>query len=248
VIGATLHAMSDADGLLDRRAALRLFGGAGLVALATACSGSSSRTNGRQSRTTNAAVTPTTTAAPAAHQGCVLAPEMTDGPFYLDLNNLRSNIVDGRPGMPLAVALTVTHASTCAPVSGAAIDIWHADAGGTYSGLGSGSGRTFLRGTQLTGPDGMARFQTIYPGWYSGRAVHIHVKVHTGGQTVHTGQLFFDESVTSTVYQRPPYASRRGPDVRNADDSIYRDGGAQSTLSPRVSTGGYAAAMTLAIR
>ena len=241
--------MSDADGLLDRRTALRLLGGVGLGALVTACGGSSSRMNVRPSRTAKVgAATPSTAITSTGQTACVLAPEMTDGPFYLDLKNLRSDIVDGRPGVPLALALIVSHASTCAPISGAAVDIWHADAGGVYSGFGNGSGRTFLRGTQLTGADGTARFQTIYPGWYSGRAVHIHVKVHTGGQVVHTGQLFFEDALTTGVFQRSPYSSRGAPDTRNANDSIYRDGGAQSTLSPSVSGAGYAATMTLGVR
>jgi protocatechuate 3,4-dioxygenase beta subunit len=173
---------------------------------------------------------------------------MTDGPFYLDLNDVRSDLVDGRPGVPLTLALIVAHASICTPVSGAAVDIWHADAGGVYSGFGNGSGRTFLRGTQLTGADGTARFQTIYPGWYSGRAVHIHVKVHTGGQVVHTGQLFFEDALTSSVFRRSPYSSRGAPDTRNADDSIYRDGGTQSTLSPLVAGPGFVATTTLGVR
>jgi protocatechuate 3,4-dioxygenase beta subunit len=242
-------AMSDADGFLDRRTALRLLGGVGLGALVTACGSSSSRMSVRPSRTTNAGpATPSTAITSTGQTACVLAPEMTDGPFYLDLKNLRSDIVDGRPGAPLALALTVSHASTCAPISGASVDIWHADAGGVYSGFGNGSGRTFLRGTQLTGTDGTTRFQTIYPGWYSGRAVHIHVKVHTGGQVVHTGQLFFEDALTSSVFQLDPYSSRGAPDTRNANDSIYRDGGAQSTLSPSVSGAGYAATMTLGMR
>jgi protocatechuate 3,4-dioxygenase beta subunit len=173
---------------------------------------------------------------------------MTEGPFYLDLKNLRSHIVDGRPGIPLALALTVARASTCAPLGGAAVDIWHADAGGVYSGFGRGTGRSFLRGSQIADSDGMARFQTIYPGWYTGRAVHIHIKVHTGGQVIHTGQLFFEDAFTSSVYKRNPYSSRGAPDTRNANDSIYRDGGAQSTLLPTVSSGGYTATMTVGIR
>ena len=248
-IGATLLPMSDADGVLDRRTALRLLGGVGLGALVTACGGSSMRTSSQRSRATGAgAATPSTAVPSAGPAACVLAPEMTDGPFYLDLKNLRSDVVDGRPGVPLTLALIVSHASTCAPISGAAVDIWHADAGGVYSGFGNGSGRTFLRGAQLTGADGTARFQTIYPGWYSGRAVHIHVKVHTGGQVVHTGQLFFADALTTKVYQQNPYSSRGTPDTRNANDSIFQAGGAQSMLSPTISGNGYAATMTLGVR
>lgn len=241
--------MSGPDGILDRRTALRLLGGVSLGALVTACGGSSSRTTAPRSTTTGPGVTSSSAPAPLAGQpACILAPEMTEGPFYLDLHNQRSDIVDGRPGAPLALALIVAHASKCAPVTGAVVDIWHADAGGEYSGFGPGKGSTFLRGSQLTAADGAVRFETIYPGWYAGRAVHIHVKVHTGHQVVHTGQLFFADAFTSSVYQRAPYSSRGAPDTPNANDSIYQDGGAQSTLSPIASGGGYAATMTVGIR
>ena len=143
---------------------------------------------------------------------CVLAPEMTEGPFYLDINKVRSDITEGRPGAPLGLALTVVDASTCAPVSGAAVDIWHTDASGDYSGVNGNSG-TFMRGTQVSGSDGVVTFKTLYPGWYTGRAVHIHVKVHAGGNVVHTGQLFFPDAFTSSVYKRSPYSSRPGPDL-----------------------------------
>src|SRR4051794_7914612 len=108
---------------------------------------------------------------------CVLTPEQTEGPFYIPGERVRRNIAEGRPGAHLRLRLQVVSASTCKPIKGAAVDIWHCDALGAYS---SGS-RTFMRGIQRTGAKGIATFDTVYPGWYQGRAVHIHVKVHLGG-------------------------------------------------------------------
>jgi protocatechuate 3,4-dioxygenase beta subunit len=124
---------------------------------------------------------------------CVLTPEMTEGPYYLDGGKVRRDIREGRPGVPLVLRTMVVDASTCRPVKGAAVDVWHCDAGGTYSGFAQegAAGRTFLRGIQRTDVTGLARFTTVYPGWYEGRTVHIHVQVHIGGSVVHTGQLFF---------------------------------------------------------
>lgn len=163
---------------------------------------------------------------------CVLTPEMTEGPYYIEGRRVRRDITDGRPGTPLLLRTTVVDASTCRPIKRAAVDIWHADAGGVYSGFGQGaSSRTFMRGVQRTNAKGLAVFETVYPGWYPGRAVHIHVKVYLGGNVVHTGQFFFPEAVTDAVYENPPYSSRPGPDMRNAQDSIFVNGGRRSMLA-----------------
>src|SRR2546426_160359 len=157
---------------------------------------------------------------------CVLAPEQTEGPYYISNEKVRRNITEGKPGTPLTLRLAVLDASTCRPIKGAAVDIWHADASGVYSGFGQGSGnRTFLRGIQRTDAKGIAVFQTIYPGWYMGRTVHIHVKVHLGGRVVHTGQLFFADSLTDSVYKKTPYSRRPNRSTRNANDSIFVNGG-----------------------
>src|SRR5216117_1087208 len=108
---------------------------------------------------------------------CVLTPEQTEGPYYIPNEKLRRNIAEGKPGTPLTLRAKVVDASSCKPIKGAAVDIWHADAGGIYSGFGQGSGnRTFMRGIQRTDAKGIAVLQTVYPGWYTGRTVHIHVK------------------------------------------------------------------------
>ena len=179
---------------------------------------------------------------------CVLTPELTEGPYYIAGEKLRRNITEGKPGAPLTLELAVVDASTCRPIRGAAVDIWHADASGVYSGFGAGSGnRTFLRGIQRTDAAGVASFETVYPGWYPGRSVHIHVKVHVGGNVVHTGQLFFADPVTDAVYRRSPYSRRPNRSTRNANDSIYVNGGSRSVLAVRRSATGYTGAITMGV-
>jgi protocatechuate 3,4-dioxygenase beta subunit len=141
---------------------------------------------------------------------CILTPEQTEGPYYIANEKVRRNITEGRPGTPLTLRLSVVDAKTCRPIKGAAVDIWHCDASGTYSGFGAGrSSRTFMRGIQRTNANGVATFRTVYPGWYQGRTVHIHVKVHVRGNVVHTGQLYFPDRLTDAVYRKAPYSSRR---------------------------------------
>ena len=179
---------------------------------------------------------------------CVLTPEQTEGPYYIPNERVRRNITDGKPGTPLVVRTIVVDASTCRPIKGAAVDIWHADASGVYSGFGAGAAnRTFLRGVQRTDARGLARFRTIYPGWYPGRTVHIHVKVHLGGNVVHTGQLYFPDALTNAVYRRKPYSRRPHRDTRNATDAVYRNGGTRSMLSVRKRGSGYVASITMAV-
>ena len=180
---------------------------------------------------------------------CVLTPEQTEGPYYIANEALRRNITDGRPGTPLLLRAFVVNASTCKPIKGAAVDIWHADAGGVYSGFGQGAAnRTFMRGIQRTNAKGLALFRTVYPGWYQGRTVHIHVKVHLGGNVLHTGQLYFPDTVTDAVYRRAPYTARPNRDVRNAADSIYRNGGKRSQVSvTKNSAGLYVASIVMGV-
>ena len=179
---------------------------------------------------------------------CVLTPEQTEGPYYIPNERVRRNITEGRPGAPLELRLRVVDASTCKPIKGAAVDVWHADALGVYSGFGSGAGnRTFMRGIQRTDANGLARFRTVYPGWYRGRTVHIHVKVHIGGNVVHTGQVYFPDSWTDRVFRRRPYSRRPNRDTRNATDLVFRNGGRRSLLSLRKSAGLYVGAITMGV-
>ena len=123
---------------------------------------------------------------------CVLTPELTEGPFYVAGEKIRRDVSEGKPGTPLLLNLRVLAASTCRVVRNASVEIWHCDAGGVYSGAVAGnSGTNFLRGMQKTNRLGIATFKTIYPGWYQGRAVHIHVKVHIGATSSTPGSCSF---------------------------------------------------------
>ena len=104
-----------------------------------------------------------------------------------------------------------------------------------------------MRGIQPTDADGRATFVTVYPGWYQGRTVHIHVKVHVGGNVVHTGQLFFNDALTDAVYRAKPYSNRPNRDTRNADDSIFVNGGKRSMLVVKRSGKGYAGSITMGV-
>src|SRR5262245_3879060 len=107
---------------------------------------------------------------------CVLAPEQTEGPYYVEDAAVRRNVTEGKPGIPLSLRLTVVNASNCRAIKGALVEIWHCDAEGVYSGVSQQGTENdlFLRGVQRTGAKGLASFRTIYPGWYPGRTVHIH--------------------------------------------------------------------------
>jgi protocatechuate 3,4-dioxygenase beta subunit len=238
------------QGRIGRRALLKL-GGLGLSALATSA------------WTSRSSVARLASGSPSRAVSCVLTPEQTEGPYYIPRERVRKNIVEHRPGTPLTLRLTVVDAATCRPLKGAAVDIWHCDAEGLYSGFESASvggapggttgptdKDTFLRGIQRTDARGYCEFQTIYPGWYRGRTTHIHVKVHVGGTVVHTGQLYLPDNLTDRVYQTGPYKARAAArDTRNSDDGIYRNGGPQSMLTTkRASHGGYSGTITLGVR
>ncbi len=161
---------------------------------------------------------------------CTVYPRETEGPFYLDLGLLRRDVTEGKPGAPLALSIQVIAAGTCAPIRDVAVDIWHCDAGGLYSGfpgqLGGidTTGQTFLRGTQVTDNDGHVQFDTIYPGWYPGRTTHIHFKVRFTTREA-TSQLYFPEATTSDVYGISPYSSRGPKDTSNDTDATAHAGG-----------------------
>jgi len=204
----------------------------------------------------DAAVTPDGTLPfPDGGGACTLYPQSTEGPYYLDDDLVRRDITEGRPGAATTVLIRVVSAGDCAPLANAAVDIWQCDADGVYSGypgqLGGldTTGQTFLRGTQLTDADGVAQFETIFPGWYPGRTVHIHTMVHLGGNVVHTGQLYFTEKATRAVYAKAPYRSRAsGRDTTNANDSIYRNGGSKSVVRmSRQASGAYTGTITMGV-
>src|SRR6266480_3370770 len=201
------------------------------------------------------------TAATAA-RACRLTPEVTEGPFYVALEKIRRDITEGRPGVPLTLKIRVIDVKRCAPIHSAAVDVWHCDAGGLYSDEFSNgtSGQTYLRGVQLTNKKGFATSETIYPGHYTGRATHIHLKIHIGGKArggtlrgghvSHTGQLFFAESANSSVYALAPYSSDTAPRTLNSVDSIYSQAGAsRAEVNLKGSAGsGFVGTIVLGVR
>ncbi len=234
------------DDALSRRRALARFGGLAAVALGAGTLGARELLDADDAEAAGAG--------PAAVASglvtCVLAPEQTEGPYYVDGAALRRNVTEGKPGVALTLRLTVVSASNCKPIKGAAVEIWHCDAAGVYSGTsaqGTESER-FLRGVQRTDPKGLAIFRTIYPGWYQGRTVHVHTMVHIGGNVVHTGQLYFADVVTDAVYTRSPYDRRPGRDPRNSGDSIYRNGGKRSTLKLVKNGSAYTGSITMGVQ
>jgi protocatechuate 3,4-dioxygenase beta subunit len=201
---------------------------------------------------TAAAAPIATEAAAAAVPACVVRPEVTEGPYYLDLNLLRSDVrADSatgavREGAPLLLTFNVSQVSggACAPLQGATVDIWHCDAEGAYSGVGGAASQDWLRGSQVTDANGVATFTTLYPGWYPGRAVHIHFKLYPSERTVFTSQLFFDDAFTAQVYAQEPYAARGLPDRPNSADGIYES--ALQMVATAADTG-YAASFDIGV-
>jgi protocatechuate 3,4-dioxygenase beta subunit len=230
-----------------------LAGGAALVgAVLAGCAGSDDDGGGAEAEggttTSTTAATETTEATGAGEAAaltaddfaslgtCRLTPEQTEGPFYLDVGLERRDITEGVAGHPLRLGVRVVDAD-CNPVPGAVVDVWHADTAGDYSAFRdrsgddeAGEGTTFLRGSQVAGDEGIVEFATVYPGWYPGRAVHIHTKVRLDDAAVLTTQLYFAEDVTDEVYTEDPYAGRGTRDTRNEDDAIAGDPAANGNL------------------
>lgn len=236
----------------SRRSVLTALGGVGAASL-TAVLGACSDTSRKASTTGGTGGTASTAA-------CVLAPEETTGPYYLDYDLVRSNITEGKMGIPVQLDLTMVDATnSCRPLRDIAIHLWQCDASGHYSGYTQYSissrppvdrqnhaeptdNQKFLRGIQVSNADGKVNFTTIYPGWYGGRAMHIHLRAVadatvksssvTGGHVSHTGQLYFPEQFNDQIAAQDPYKANRTPRMRNKDDAIYnQQGGAQSMLT-----------------
>jgi protocatechuate 3,4-dioxygenase beta subunit len=175
---------------------------------------------GRRRMLTAASACALTLALPRAFAqsaSCTVTPDSGEGPFYFDPMLVRSDVTSGRPGVPLAVAFQITRARDCAPLPGARLDLWQADALGLYSGyerqdgvggisIAPAVGATFLRGTQIADADGWVRFKTVYPSWYGGRTPHIHFKVFLEARERLAGQAFFDDTVNAEIFEKQdPY-------------------------------------------
>ena len=212
--------------------------------------------------TTTALSGSTTSALPVGNPSCVLTAALTEGPFFVDekLNraDIRTDPVTGAvsAGIPLALTFNVSRVANnaCTPLTGAYLDVWHCDAGGVYSDV-SGSSQKFLRGYQITDANGVAKFTSIYPGWYRGRAVHIHfmLRLYAGTTKSYefTSQFFFDDALTDSVYTLSPYASRGARDRRNSNDGIYNSLSATEktglTLQTSKTPSGYAGVISLGV-
>lgn len=194
--------------------------------------------------------TPTATVTPE-QMSCVLTPQQTLGPFFIDVGLVRSDVREDRAGTPLRLALQLVDADGCAPIRDAVVNIWHADAAGAYSGFAGQPGgidtrgETFLRGYQVTDANGRVEFTTIYPGWYTGRTVHIHVRIHLDSTTVLVSQLYFPDALTAAVHATSPYDTRGQADTTNATDAIARNGLDDLLLDIVEESGGYAGSIVL---
>lgn len=274
--------------ILSRREVLALFGAASAAMLAGCAPGQSNLTQptavaaqptaaGAEAQTAVAVQTNPTAVATAEQQlttvaqanatalpTCVVRPELTEGPYFVDekLNrsDIRSDPSDNsvKEGAPLALTIRVSQvgANACTPLQGAQVDLWHCDALGVYSdasdpNFGSTKGKKFLRGYQLTDANGSAQFTTIYPGWYRGRAVHIHFKIRTPSSNQNydfTSQFFFDDALSEQVFAQPPYATKGAQGMlKNSGDGIYQQSGGQTILNVAKSGDGYASTFDIGL-
>jgi protocatechuate 3,4-dioxygenase beta subunit len=235
---------------VNRRAALELLGAAGLLAMGCGGSNTSAATSGTSgtSGTTGDGGTgigdggTSTGDGSTTNAACTETPAETAGP-YPDKTGMLGNatyqrvdVTEGKAGVPLDLELTVaTAGSACAPIAGATVMIWQCDAGGNYSEYSQpgydGSGQTFLRGYQTTDASGKVKFTTIFPGWYNGRATHIHVDVQVNGKSVKTTQIAFPEDVQALVYATSAYVAHGQSPLKNAADMVFSDGDEEQLLA-----------------
>ncbi|MER7220857.1 MULTISPECIES: intradiol ring-cleavage dioxygenase [Streptomyces] len=261
--------------LVSRRRMLVLGGAAGAIALG----GAGAVASAADRSTAGAGTLDAVKAAASASSACMsLTTEQIEGPYYIDYELFRENLVEDRAGIPLLLVLRVVDSATCKPIRNSAIEIWHCDASGVYSGYtqngngggggtppgpppsgtptappdgpggpGGGGGHatptddlTWLRGIQMTDHLGFVTFRTVFPGWYAGRAVHVHTKVHTGGsrtadgytggRTCHTGQFYFSEDSVKATAGIAPYSANTITRVTLDEDFLYPKTGAQGGL------------------
>lgn len=205
----------------------------------------------------SASASATSTSTSTSSSCMTLMTSVTEGPYYLDGALVRKDITEGKSGVPLTLRLTVVDATDgCTPVSGAAVEIWHCDAWGYYSGYttanpggsapaesedgSTADDSTYLRGYQIANANGVVKFETIFPGWYTPRTCHIHLKVHTGGEKEdgtyeggkvnYTGQLFFPDDIAEEIFTLEPYSKHSGSYTTLDNDMVYDGGGTSSGL------------------
>ena len=261
--------------ILSRREAVTLLAASSAALVAGCRPGSRGSAGASTTGSTGAPASAAATSAPAVTSStlpsCVAKPELTVGPYFVDKQLNRADIrVEpttgvASPGQPLSLSFRVQQIANgqCTPLPNAMVDVWQCDAEGRYSGVNdrmvgfNTEGKKFLRGYQVTDKNGNARFMTIYPGWYQGRAVHIHFKIRTPLDAAladqqdrtyeFTSQLFFDDDLTDQIHKAQPYAAKGQRDLRNANDGIYRQGGSSLVVPVALSQVGYAATFDLGL-
>ncbi len=246
--------------ILSRREVLALLGASGLAA---ACAPGALAPTAAPTAVASTANATATTGAVVATPSCIVRPALTEGPYFVDEKLNRSDIRSDpttnvvKPGLVLALTFNVSRVSSgsCVALQGAQVDVWHCDALGVYSDAIDPSfntkGQKFLRGYQVTDASGKAAFTTIYPGWYQGRAVHIHFKIRTtaanGAVSDFTSQLFFDDSQNAQVFAQTPYSQKGTGWMKNAQDGIYTGGGDKLLLKPAQSGSDYTATFDIGL-
>jgi protocatechuate 3,4-dioxygenase beta subunit len=241
--------------ILSRRDALKILGVTSVSLLAGCVPGFSGAT-----QAPSATFPATSVGGASGLPACVVRPELTEGPYYvdeaLDRSDIRSDPASGavRPGVPLTLTFQVSQVTSgaCSPLPGARVDVWHCDALGVYSDVSDPGfdtkGQKFLRGFQVTDPSGKAQFLTIYPGWYSGRTVHIHFKIYhdvSGAGRTFTSQLFFDDALSDKVFAEAPYSGRGARNTRNSNDGFFNS---QMLLDAVAAGSGYAADFAIGVQ
>ena len=252
--------------VLTRREVLALMGAASVTVVVAACapgsvaSGAASATAGATGTAATGTATASAAAVASSLPSCVVVPELTEGPYYVNENLERSDIridtSDGSvsEGATLTIDWVVSQVdgNACIPLEGVLVDVWHCDAAGDYSDVGSEQGHDFLRGFQRTDSAGKARIVTIYPGWYQGRAVHIHFKIRTDAAATSglefTSQLFFDDAFSDQVFATGAYAAKGPHDVQNANDSIFQQSQGMTLLNVVKDGDGFKTTFELAVQ
>jgi protocatechuate 3,4-dioxygenase beta subunit len=225
---------------LGRREVLGAMGAAAGAALAFGCGGSPTSPD---TTTTAATTTDSTNAA------CAVTPSETAGPYPSLVDLYRSDIREGKAGTILTLTVKVVNVNAgCAEVPNADVEVWHCDSSGNYSEYGTQRAENYLRGIQTTNSNGEVTFTTIYPGWYQGRATHVHLEVKTSGVTRKTTQIAFPESINNTVYHSGVYASRGSNPTSNLSDGIFADSLSSELVTPSGDpNSGYNASCQIAI-
>jgi protocatechuate 3,4-dioxygenase beta subunit len=246
--------------ILSRREVLALFGGSSVALIAACAPGAlTAASPTATAQRTSAAATTAAAASSAATTvlpSCIVRPALTEGPYFvdekLDRSDIRSDPGTGavRPGALLTLNFLVSRVSgsACTALSGAVVDVWHCDALGVYSDVDNARGQKFLRGFQTTDASGSAKFTTVYPGWYQGRAVHIHFKIRPTSSSEFTSQLFFDDALSTQVFAQTPYSQKGTQGItRNAADGIFQQSGGKLTLNLTKSGDVYAATFDIGL-